>query len=275
MATHIMVIDDEPLICTLLEYQLGGAGYIVSSYQRGQAALLRLAHEQPDLILLDVMMPEISGWDLCRQIRASSSVPVIMLTAKHGDADVVMGLTNGADDYVGKPFNQAQLIARIEAVLRRTQLSRGRPSATPARAAPSLPASAAALAPRPTAPSAPQPAPAQSPQPLAPTRPAALQRLGPRLAEARRQQGLSLHAAGHAAGVRWEFLQAIEQEEFGYVPQAELRAALRAYSTLVGVDLAPYSGRSRRRARRPGALSFTVGMAALLAVALVLIAIAL
>jgi len=110
---------------------------------------------------------------------------------------------------------------------------------------------------------------------VAPTRPAALQRLGPRLAEARRQQGLSLHAAGHATRVRWEFLQAIEQEEFSYVPQVELRTALRAYSALVGVDLAPYTGRSRRRARQPGALSLTVGMAALLAVALVLIAIAL
>jgi CheY-like chemotaxis protein len=290
MTTRIMVIDDEPLICTLLEYQLGGAGYAVTSFQRGQDALLRLAHEQPDLILLDVMMPEISGWDLCRQIRASSSVPVIMLTAKHGDDDVVVGLTSGADDYVGKPFNQAQLIARIEAVLRRAQTSRGRlPGATPARAASGPPAVAASLRPSYAAampaslaapgaaapaassatPSMPAQRPATTPRPAAP----ALPRLGPRLGETRRQRGLSLHDAARAAGVRWEFLQAIEQEEFNYIPKAELRHALRAYSGLLDVDLGAYASR-RRRARRPGPLSLTVGMAAILAVALVMITMA-
>lgn len=273
MATRIMVIDDEPLICTLLEYQLGGAGYVVHAYQRGQEALLRLAHEQPDLILLDVMMPEISGWDLCRQIRASSTVPVIMLTGKHGDDDVVTGLTSGADDYVSKPFHQAQLIARIEAVLRRAQLSRGRlPAITPARAATPLATQLAAA----TALVAPlQPVSQPVARPPSPARPASLQRLGPRLAEARRTQGLSLHEAGQTAGVRWEFLQAIEQEEFSYVPRAELRIALRAYSALLSVDLAPYTGRRSRHTRRPGALSLTVGMAALLAIALVLMAVAL
>jgi hypothetical protein len=85
---------------------------------------------------------------------------------------------------------------------------------------------------------------------------------------------MSLHDAGQATGVRWEFLQAIEQEEFGYVPRAELRLALRSYSTLVGVDLTPYTGRPQRRTGRPGAFSLTVGMAALLAIALVLIAFA-
>lgn len=294
MTTRIMVIDDEPLICTLLEYQLGGAGYAVTSFQRGQEALLRLAHEQPDLILLDVMMPEISGWDLCRQIRASSSVPVIMLTAKHGDDDVVVGLTSGADDYVGKPFNQAQLIARIEAVLRRSQASRGRmPGTTPARgiatnalaaaASPALAPSYAAAMPSyaaampaalPLSSVSPPAAPTSPTQRPAPPAPPALPRLGPRLADARRQQGLSLHDAARAAGVRWEFLQAIEQEEFSYIPKAELRNALRAYSTLLGVDLDAYASRRRRRSRRPGPLSLTVGMAAILAVALVMLTMA-
>jgi CheY-like chemotaxis protein len=263
MTTRILVIDDEPLICTLLEYQLGGAGYAVRSFQRGEEALLHLAHEQPDLILLDVMMPEISGWDLCRQIRASSAVPVIMLTAKQGDEDVVAGLSNGADDYVGKPFNQAQLIARIEAVLRRAQgrVARTTPAApTPAAPTPAAPTPAA---PTPAAPTAP------APRPSSP----ALPRLGPRLAEARRHHGLSLHAAGQAAGVRWEFLQAIEQEEFSYVPRAELRHALKAYSTMLGVDLTPYMGRGgRRRRRRPKAFTLTAGMVAMLAVALILLA---
>lgn len=286
MTTRIMVIDDEPLICTLLEYQLGGAGYAVRTYQDGEEALLRLAHEQPDLILLDVMMPAISGWDLCRQIRASSAVPVIMLTAKQGDDDVVTGLNSGADDYVGKPFNQAQLIARIEAVLRRSQARGGRIAAPPPRAAaPAL----AAPAPRPAAerhhplpdarPTAPpsgsgdaRPLPTAAPRAAAPAQPP---RLGPRLAEARRQRGLSLHDAGLNTGVRWEFLQAIEQEEFSYIPRPALRHALRTYSELLGVDLGPYTGRRRRRSRRLGPLPITVGMAALLTVALVIIAMAL
>ncbi|GAB4443772.1 MAG: hypothetical protein OHK0015_44340 [Chloroflexi bacterium OHK40] len=273
MGTRIMVIDDEPLICTLLAHQLGGAGYQVSTFRRGYEALLRLATEPPDLILLDVMMPEISGWDLCRQIRASSNVPVIMLTAKHGDDDVVTGLTSGADDYVAKPFNQAQLVARIEAVLRRAQPQRGRAGGASTSQRPST---------RPVvAPRAPQPpvaavAVSQPPTPRATPAPPSLPRLGPRLAEARHQRGMSLYEAAQSAGVRWEFLQAIEQEEFSYVPRSELRAALRAYSSLLGVDLAPYApGTHQRRARRPGPLSVTVGMAAILTLAIVLLTLAL
>jgi CheY-like chemotaxis protein len=277
MTTRIMVIDDEPLICTLLEYQLGGAGYAVTSFQRGEEALLRLAHEQPDLILLDVMMPEISGWDLCRQIRASSSVPVIMLTAKQGDDDVVAGLTSGADDYVGKPFHQGQLVARIEAVLRRAPARSARPGAPPARPAPAPDHVAPAPPPLPQPPAAAAAAPAPPAAPPAPPpRPApAPQRLGPRLAAARRERGLSLHDAGQHLGIRWEFLQAIEQEEFGYVPRPALRQALQGYSAMLGVDLAPYTGRRRRRALRPSSLSLTVVLALTLALAIVLLAMAL
>jgi CheY-like chemotaxis protein len=274
MTTRIMVIDDEPLICTLLEYQLGGAGYAVTTFQRGEEAMLRLAHEQPDLILLDVMMPEISGWDLCRQIRASSTVPIIMLTAKQGDEDVVTGLTSGADDYVGKPFHQAQLIARIEAVLRRAHGRAARPTPAPAPAqlppAAVIPPPADRPAPAPAAP-APPAAPRPAPRP-APTR---LPRLGPRLADARRTRGLSLHDAEQAAGVRWEFLQAIEQEQFSYVPRADLRHALKAYSALLEVDLAPYTGRRPRRSAGARSLSLTLGMVTFIAVALVVLAMAL
>lgn len=278
VATRIMVIDDEPLICRLLEYQLGGAGYEVATYQSPYEALLQLSRSQPDLLLLDVMMPEISGWDLCRQIRASSSVPIVMLTAKDGDDDVVRGLTGGADDYVGKPFSQAQLVARIEAVLRRAQPAPARPrAATPPRgvAAQALALDPAAFAPLPQpgapkeapAPPQPQPAPA-APRPPAPAR---LPRLGARLADARRQRGLSLHDAGRAAGVRWEFLQAIEQEEFSFVPRVELRQALRSYGALLDVDLKPYAGRAARRAR-PTPLPLTIGMVTFLAIAIVLVA---
>src|SRR5829696_207094 len=120
MATRIMVVDDEPAIGKLLLYQLSGFGYQVSYIQDGLLALQRLTAERPDLVLLDVMMPHISGWEICRQIRAYSTVPVIMLTAKSADPDIVTGLQAGADDYVTKPFSMAQLHARIEAVLRRT-----------------------------------------------------------------------------------------------------------------------------------------------------------
>ncbi len=287
MATRILVIDDDPLICRLLEYQLGGAGYEVTAYQRAYEALLQLERWQPDLLLLDVMMPEISGWDLCRQIRASSNLPIIMLTAKDGDDDVVHGLTSGADDYVGKPFGQAQLIARIEAVLRRTRAATQRPrqaGLTPARvgSAPTIrpattPSRAQVATPQPAAtPSrvqvaTPQPAARPiTPQPASPG-PAKLPRLGVQLAEARRQLGYTLHEAARASGVRWEFLQAIEQEEFAFVPHADLRRALRSYSAMLGVDLKPYVARAARRAR-PAPLHLTVGMAALVAIALILLA---
>lgn len=265
MATRILVIDDEPVICRLIEYQLGGAGYEVTAYQRGHDALLALADEAPDLILLDVMMPGISGWDLCRQIRASSPVPIIMLTAKHGDDDIVTGLTSGADDYVGKPFSAATLIARIEAVLRRSRSANDRLRPTPAplaRVEPPqapVPGSAAPRAGRP---------PVSETAPVEDRRP----RLGPLLAEARRQRRLSLHDAGESCGVRWEFLQAIEREQFSYVPHNELRHALRVYSALLGVDLGPYLGRGGPRRRRvPGALPLMVGVVAVLAMVLVVV----
>ncbi|MGQ9926559.1 MAG: response regulator [Chloroflexaceae bacterium] len=267
MATRILVIDDEPVICRLIEYQLGGAGYQVTAYQRGHDALLALTDEAPDLILLDVMMPGISGWDLCRQIRASSTVPIIMLTAKHGDDDIVTGLTSGADDYVGKPFSADALIARIEAVLRRSWSANDRRRPTPVRAVPAEATSAAALAPgmaasRPGRPLVRETVPTENRRP----------RLGPLLAEARRQRRLSLHDAGEICGVRWEFLQAIEREQFSYVPRDKLRYALRAYSALLDVDPGPYLGRGRPRRRRvQGALPLTVGVVAVLAIVLVLV----
>src|SRR5689334_2385119 len=105
MATHIMIIDDEPAIGKLLMYQLQTLGYSAMYVQDGLLALQQFERQQPDLVLLDVMMPSISGWDVCRQLRTHSSVPIIMLTAKNADADVVTGLTAGADDYIGKPFS--------------------------------------------------------------------------------------------------------------------------------------------------------------------------
>src|SRR5215216_5090794 len=134
MATRIMVVDDEPAIGKLITYQLTSCGYHVSYIQDGLLALHKVLAERPDLVLLDVMMPLISGWELCRQIRASSSIPIIMLTAKSADPDIVNGLRSGADDYVTKPFSMVQLQARIEAVLRRMPAASARN--TPLHAAP-------------------------------------------------------------------------------------------------------------------------------------------
>src|SRR6476469_6102480 len=119
MTIRIMVVDDEPAIGKLLFYQLSGFGYQVSYIQDGLSALQRLTADRPDLVLLDVMMPQISGWEICREIRAYSTVPVIMLTAKSADPDIVTGLEAGADDYITKPFSMTQLHAPTEAVLRR------------------------------------------------------------------------------------------------------------------------------------------------------------
>ncbi|NJN67421.1 MAG: response regulator transcription factor [Chloroflexaceae bacterium] len=131
MMTRIMVVDDDPLIRQLLMYQLGGAGYEVCVAQNGQDALQRLLLEHPDLVLLDVVMPDMSGWHVCRAIRAWSTVPIIMLTAKSAESDIISGLESGADDYISKPFSLPQLLARVEAVLRRTT-----PNRRPARPMP-------------------------------------------------------------------------------------------------------------------------------------------
>ena len=121
MTIKILIVDDEPAIGKLLLYQLQSCNYQASYTPNGLNALEQLEREQPDLVLLDVMMPIINGWEVCRQIRAASSVPVIMLTAKSSEADIVIGLAAGADDYIAKPFSMAQLQARIEAVLRRAR----------------------------------------------------------------------------------------------------------------------------------------------------------
>lgn len=285
MPTQIMVIDDEPLIGQLLTYQLSGAGYTVTAYQHAAEALVRLAYDQPDLVLLDVMMPGVSGWDICRQIRAGSDVPVIMLTAKSADDDVVTGLNCGADDYVCKPFTERQLLARIAAVLRRTAANQKQqashmprplasqplpaprpayplPAAAPATLTPAL---AVAAAPASVAPAA------------APTKPAVkptLPRLGPALAEARRERGMSLHQAERACGVRWEFLQAIEQEQFSYMPRAQLRSALNTYSDMLGFDIGPYLGQRKRSPQRslPTSLALSAVVVMLCVLTLLLLA---
>ena len=120
--THcILVVDDEPAVTDLLAYNLRKAHYeVLVAPDGGQA--LKLAREAcPDLILLDLMLPEVDGLDVCRELRKTSSIPIIMITALGEETDRVVGLELGADDYVSKPFSVRELMARIKAVLRRTQ----------------------------------------------------------------------------------------------------------------------------------------------------------
>jgi len=121
MAAKILVVDDEPSVTDLLAYNLRKAHYEVLTAADGRQAL-RLSHEaSPDLILLDLMLPEVDGLDVCRELRKTSGVPIIMITARGEEIDRVVGLELGADDYVSKPFSTRELMARIKAVLRRAQ----------------------------------------------------------------------------------------------------------------------------------------------------------
>jgi two-component system KDP operon response regulator KdpE len=115
----VLVVDDEPAIVRLVRTKLLADGYAVITADRGEKALEILEDERPDLIVLDLMMPGIDGFETLRRIRAQSRVPVIMLTARSGDSDRLKGFPGGADDYVTKPFNPDELVARIAAVLRR------------------------------------------------------------------------------------------------------------------------------------------------------------
>ncbi|TNE86301.1 MAG: response regulator transcription factor [Deltaproteobacteria bacterium] len=116
---RILVIDDDDRIRTLLAEYLGGRGFDLVTAEDGQAGLEALRASVPDLVVLDVMMPGLDGLGVLRELRAFSKVPVIMLTARGDDMDRIVGLELGADDYLGKPFNPRELVARIEAVLRR------------------------------------------------------------------------------------------------------------------------------------------------------------
>jgi two-component system alkaline phosphatase synthesis response regulator PhoP len=121
MTPRILVVDDEPAVTNLLAYNLRKALYDVMVASDGREAL-RLAQEaSPDLILLDLMIPEVDGLDVCRELRKTSGVPIIMITARGEEVDRVVGLELGADDYVTKPFSVRELMARIKAVLRRAQ----------------------------------------------------------------------------------------------------------------------------------------------------------
>ena len=125
---RILIVEDEGSLADSVRYNLEREGFVVTVAADGRSALERFRAEAPALVILDLMLPEISGLDLCRTIRAESDVPIIMVTAKDSEADKVAGLELGADDYVTKPFSVRELVSRVRALLRRTRV---RPDGVP------------------------------------------------------------------------------------------------------------------------------------------------
>jgi DNA-binding response OmpR family regulator len=121
MAQTILVVDDEPEIVKLVRAYLEGAGYRVVTAGDGRQALLVTRHEKPDLIILDLTMPEMDGLEFTRRLRQEKNTPIIILTARIDETDRIVGLELGADDYVTKPFSPREIVARVRAVLRRVQ----------------------------------------------------------------------------------------------------------------------------------------------------------
>ncbi len=120
MENKILVVDDEKSIVNIISYNLKKEGYEVITANNGADGYKMFVEEKPDLILLDIMMPEMDGYEVCKKIREKSNVPIIMLTARAEEVDKVIGLELGADDYVTKPFGNRELMARVKANLRRT-----------------------------------------------------------------------------------------------------------------------------------------------------------
>lgn len=128
---HILVVDDDPQIRLLVARFLQRHGYQVTGAPDGRVMMEVLAHTVIDLIVLDLMLPGRDGVELCREVRASSQVPIVMLTARSEEQDRILGLEGGADDYVTKPFSPRELLARVRAVLRRARAARGSGQARP------------------------------------------------------------------------------------------------------------------------------------------------
>ncbi len=128
MKPHILIVEDEAALVELLRYNLDKEGYRVSAAHDGEEALSMVAESRPDLMVLDWMLPLVSGLEVCRQLRRRAEtrdLPIIMLTARSEESDRVRGLEGGADDYITKPFSPSELVARVRAVLRRAQPSTG------------------------------------------------------------------------------------------------------------------------------------------------------
>ena len=119
MSGLILVVEDEAHVRELVSYTLQGAGYRVRAVDDGRSALEAAAHSPPDMVVLDIRLPDIDGWEVCRRLRAASDVPILIVTALVEDESLVKGLHLGADDYMAKPFSPIVLAARVQALLRR------------------------------------------------------------------------------------------------------------------------------------------------------------
>jgi two-component system alkaline phosphatase synthesis response regulator PhoP/two-component system response regulator ResD len=128
-------VDDEPNIIELASMYLQQDGYRIISAEDGLSALDMAANENPALMVLDLMLPKLDGWEVCKRIRAESDMPILMLTARDEDIDKIVGLELGADDYMTKPFNPRELVARVKAILRRTEPRQPAPNESPLRIA--------------------------------------------------------------------------------------------------------------------------------------------
>jgi two-component system OmpR family response regulator len=122
MSARILLVEDDPNLLDTLAYNLGREGYEVATAQDGEQAIETARREKPDLIVLDLMLPKMSGLEVCRILRREMTVPILMLTAKAEETDKIIGLESGADDYVTKPFSIRELLARVHAILRRSDM---------------------------------------------------------------------------------------------------------------------------------------------------------
>jgi len=125
----VLVVEDETSIASFVALYLKNAGYRVQTAGTGQEALDAVGRERPDLIVLDLMLPDLDGIEVCRRIRRSADIPILMLTARDEDVDKIIGLEVGADDYLTKPFNPRELVARVKSILRRSVPERREPQA--------------------------------------------------------------------------------------------------------------------------------------------------
>jgi DNA-binding response OmpR family regulator len=220
-----LVVEDDPSIARLLLFYVREAGFQPIYASDGLQALSLAAMHQPALVLLDVMLPGLNGWEVCQELRRTSTVPIIMLTAKGADQDVLTGLGSGADDYVTKPFSGPQLLARIQSLMRRVGTTpAGYP---PERVAPPQP---------PVMPFA--DAPETKVIELALPHDTQTAFPGTRLRRARRSANLSLLQVERSTGIRWDYLQALEQGEMSLIPPNLRRPVLNAYAGFLGLDAA-------------------------------------
>ncbi len=127
MAEQVLIVDDDTRLSAMLADYLSGNGYTVRTAATAMAGLTAIDRDRPDAVILDVMLPDLDGFETCRRIRTSSSVPVLMLTAKGEETDRIVGLEIGADDYLPKPFNPRELLARLRAILRRGRTGQDTP----------------------------------------------------------------------------------------------------------------------------------------------------